>query len=110
MEILMEIPKKWPNDPKMQVYSMAGNLMSKSENNRKRWIAAEGMRQAMTALYEWPHDHNVKLSVLTTLASVVQEDPLHFLKYGGQLLMMQILKDEVQDAKVIEEVLKIGNA
>jgi len=110
MEILMDMPGKWASDPKMQVYSMAGNMMSASENNRKRWIAAGGMKQVMTALFEWPHDHNVKLSALTALEFAVHDDPMHFLKYGGQLLMMQILKEEVNDAKIVEEVLKIGEA
>lgn len=110
MEILMEMPKKWPNDPKMQTYSMAGNMMSVSENNRRRWVAAGGMRQAMTALFEWPHDHNVKLSVLTALAYAVQDDAHHFLQYGGQLLMMQYLQKDINDTRVIEEVLEIGSA
>jgi len=108
VELLMGMMSRWPEDPRMQVASMLGSLMSASERNRKRWLQAGGVKAAFDAMQRFPEDPSVLLSCLTALSYGVQADAAHFVEYGGPDLLVRLLKDFAGDRRLAEEVMKVG--
>jgi len=110
VEAIMEIMKRWPDDPSMQVGSMVGNLMGASEENRKRWIRADGIKDTIKRLHDYRDNAQVVLGMMTALSNGIKEDVDTFENHGGLDILIETLRDNKQDHALIEEVMKAGLA
>jgi len=103
VELLIDIMRRWPEDPKCQIGGMSGGFMDFSGENRARWAAYGGVEVNLDSIRRFYNNSEVVLQAMYGFSSGTEDNDLLVAMGGGLELFMQILRDHVHGYRVPEE-------
>jgi len=103
VELIVDIMRRWPEDPDCQVGGMSGSFMDFSGENRKRWADYGGIEVNLDSIRRFYKNPKVVLEAMYAFSSGTEDNDVRLAKGGGLELFMDILRDHVQDYRVPEE-------
>mmetsp|Transcript_13593 Transcript_13593/g.38668 ORF Transcript_13593/g.38668 Transcript_13593/m.38668 type:complete len:387 (+) Transcript_13593:76-1236(+) len=103
VELVVDIMRRWPEDPNCQVGGMSGGFMDFSGENRARWADYGGIEVNLDSIRRFYNSPKVVLEAMYAFSSGTEGNDVRVAKGGGLELFMDILRDHVHSYRVAEE-------
>lgn len=111
VELVVELMRKWPDDPRTQIGGVHGCFMDFSSVNRARWEKAGGMELNVAAIRNHYENAEVQFTSWCAFSSGTQEpNQEKFAEIGGIELSVQVMRDHPKSFRVREEVMQSNRA
>jgi len=107
VEEILDIMRRFSDDPQAQLASTSGCFMDLSYDNRVRWKKAGGMETALAAMRNHYWNHTVHFEVWCAFSSGTKDpNEEHFVGLGGIETVVQVMKDHPKSYRVREECMQ----
>lgn len=103
VELVVDIMRRWPEDPNCQVGGMSGGFMDFSGENRARWAEYGGIEVNLDSIRRFYTSPKVVLEAMFAFSSGTEDNDVRVAKGGGLELFMDLLRDHVHSYRVPEE-------
>jgi len=107
VEMVVDIMRKWPNDPEMQIGGASGCFMDYSSANRARWAKAGGIEINMASIERHFDNPDAVVQGWYAFSSGTQSpNTEHFVEAGGIELAIRTMKAHPKSYRVREETMQ----
>eukprot|EP00408_Alexandrium_pacificum_P060321 CAMPEP_0171162524 /NCGR_PEP_ID=MMETSP0790-20130122/4635_1 /TAXON_ID=2925 /ORGANISM="Alexandrium catenella, Strain OF101" /LENGTH=369 /DNA_ID=CAMNT_0011627127 /DNA_START=128 /DNA_END=1237 /DNA_ORIENTATION=- len=103
VELVVDIMRRWPEDPDCQVGGMSGGFMDFSGENRARWAGCGGVEANLDSIRRFYRDPKVVLQAMFAFSSGTEDNDARVAKGGGLELFLDLLRDHAHSYRVPEE-------